>query len=61
MAFLPFVLASFIGRGVRFFMVAALMKWGGARFEQQIRDWVDWIGWFLVALIMVYIGYKMWS
>ena len=31
MAFLPFLIASAIGRGARFFLVASLMKWGGAR------------------------------
>ncbi len=59
MAFLPFVIASFIGRGARFFLVAGLMKWGGARFEPQIRKWVDWLGWLFVLLILAYIAYKM--
>ncbi|MCL4745206.1 MAG: hypothetical protein KJZ83_07310 [Burkholderiaceae bacterium] len=31
MALLPFALASLIGRGARFFLVAGLMAWGGAR------------------------------
>lgn len=59
MAFLPFVIASFIGRGARFFLVAAVMKWGGAKFESHIRKWVDWIGWGLVLLIAIYIAYKV--
>lgn len=59
MAFLPFIIASFIGRGARFYLVAALMKYGGARFESQIRKWVDWLGWFFVLLIVAYIVYKM--
>jgi len=58
MAFLPFVIASFVGRGARFYLVAALMKYGGAKFEPQIRKWVDWIGWFLVIVIIAYIVYK---
>lgn len=61
MAFLPFVIASFIGRGARFYLVAALMKWGGAKFESQIRKWVDWLGWLFVLLIVAYIAYKMTS
>lgn len=61
MAFIPFVIASFIGRGARFFLVAGLMKWGGEKFEASIRKWVDWIGWTLVLLIMAYIFYKMLS
>lgn len=61
MAFLPFVIASFIGRGARFFLVAGLMRFGGQKFESSIRKWVDWIGWGLVILILMYIGYKMLS
>lgn len=53
MALLPFIVASFLGRGARFFLVAALMKWGGARLEPYIRKWVDWMGWGLVAIIIV--------
>lgn len=59
MLFIPFVLASFIGRGARFFLVASLMKYGGARFEPQIRQWVDTLGWLVVALITVFVGYKI--
>lgn len=58
MALLPFVIASFIGRGARFFLVAGLMRYGGARLEPLIRKWVDWLGWFFVALIALYILYK---
>ncbi|WP_029407592.1 YqaA family protein [Thiomicrorhabdus sp. Milos-T2] len=58
MALLPFMVASFIGRGARFFLVASLMRWGGKKMEESVRKWVDWIGWGLVVLIIVYIGYK---
>ncbi|MCW8832956.1 MAG: DedA family protein, partial [Colwellia sp.] len=30
MAFLPFLLASAVGRGMRFFLVAGLIQWGGS-------------------------------
>lgn len=59
MAFLPFVIASFFGRGARFFLVAGLMRWGGKRFEPYIRKWVDWLGWAFVLLIIGYVTYKM--
>jgi len=52
MAFLPFVLASAIGRGARFYLVAGLMRWGGARMEQTLRDYIDRIGWVLILLVM---------
>lgn len=53
MAFLPFILVSAISRGLRFFMVAGLIKWGGAAMEQKLRRWVDVLGWGIVALIIV--------
>lgn len=52
MAFLPFVLASLIGRGMRFYLVAGLMAWGGERMEQQLHRWVDLLGWLTVALLV---------
>lgn len=51
MALIPFLLASLVGRGARFFLVAALMVWGGAPMERQLRRYVDTIGWVMVALI----------
>jgi len=59
MALLPFIIASFIGRGARFFLVAGLMKWGGQRFETQIRKWIDMLGWLFVILVVSYVAYKM--
>jgi membrane protein YqaA with SNARE-associated domain len=53
MAFLPFLLASSIGRGMRFFLVAGVIRWGGAPMEQKIRQWVDVLGWILVAVIII--------
>lgn len=53
MALLPFILASAIGRGTRFFLVAALMRWGGAPMEQKLRDYVEILGWAVVILAVV--------
>ena len=52
MALLPFVIGSTIGRGLRFFLVAGLMYWGGERLEQQLLNWIDRIGWATVALAL---------
>lgn len=51
MALLPFALASIIGRGARFYLVAGLMKWGGARMEATLHRYVDRLGWTLVLLV----------
>lgn len=53
MAFLPFMLASFIGRGARFFLVAGLMAWGGARMEEKLHRHIDRLGWATVALVLL--------
>lgn len=58
MALFPFVIASLVGRGARFYLVAALMKWGGARYESKIRQSVDWLGYAFVGLILIYFLYK---
>lgn len=50
MAFLPFLLASAIGRGARFFLVAGLLAWGGASMAARLRLYVEWIGWGVVGL-----------
>lgn len=53
MALLPFVIASLIGRGSRFFLVAAIVRWGGPRVEPYLRRHVDRLGWATVAAAVV--------
>ncbi len=53
MMILPFVIASAVGRGARFFLVTALIFWGGERFEQNLRRYVDLLGWVFVGLCVV--------
>lgn len=52
--FLPlFVVASFIGRGARFFLVAGLLIWGGEAMERHLKRHIDALGWITVAGIAV--------
>jgi len=51
-ALLPFTLASAIGRGGRFFLVALLVAWGGPRIEPLLRRYIDGIGWATVAVVV---------
>lgn len=53
MAFLPFVIASAIGRGARFFLVAGLIRWGGERMDRALREYIDRIGWIVIILAVV--------
>lgn len=60
MAFLPFVAASVIGRGARFFLVSGLMAWGGEKMEAKLRKSIDYIGWFTVfAVVLGVLVYKL--
>lgn len=53
MAFLPFVLASFLGRGLRFFLVSTVMYFMGERLQTKLRQYVDIVGWAVLALLLI--------
>jgi membrane protein YqaA with SNARE-associated domain len=53
LSFPLFVIASLIGRGARFFLVAGLVQLGGARLERMLRAYAEMFGWVLVALAVV--------
>ena len=53
MSLLPFVVASAVGRGARFFLVAGLMAWGGEPMETLLRRYVDIAGWLLVGAVVI--------
>ena len=48
-----FVAGSLIGRGGRFFLVAGLMAWGGPQMEENLRVYVERIGWLVIVLAVV--------
>ncbi len=60
MTFIPFVLASAIGRGARFFLVAGLLYWGGASMENTLRKYIDIIGWVTVFLVVILLVIIKW-
>lgn len=52
MAFVPFVIASLVGRGARFFLVAFLLSMGGERLEKRLYLYINRIGWSAVFLVV---------
>ena len=56
MMVLPFIAASLVGRGARFFLVAMLLALGGERLEKKLREYMDRIGWATVILLMIGAG-----
>jgi|TARA_R110002096_G_scaffold61468_11_gene152827 membrane protein YqaA with SNARE-associated domain len=60
MAFLPFVLASLIGRGARFYLLAFLVSLGGEGLRHKINDYIETIGWTVTGLLIIgLISYKL--
>ncbi len=52
MALMPFILASTVGRAIQFFLVAGVLWWGGEKIEQVLRQWMEWLGWTLLLLVV---------
>ena len=57
LAFIPFMLASFIGRGARFFLVAFLLAKYGKAIESKLLMYIEKIGWAVVVLLTLAIVY----
>ena len=55
----PFLLASLVGRGARFFLVAGLIARGGPQIEQYLKRYIDILGWVLVGLgVLAYFAWR---
>lgn len=52
-----FALASLLGRGGRFFLVAGILVLGGPRMARGLRRHIDTLGWITVAAIVALIVY----
>ncbi len=60
MPFPAFVGGSVVGRGGRFFLVAALIRLGGERLASRMRKYIDLIGWIMIALAaIIFLVYKL--
>lgn len=53
LALLPFLLASFVGRGLRFFLEAVLIITLGPSMIPIVRRYIEWFGWILVILLVL--------
>jgi len=59
LSFPGFLLASAIGRGARFFLVAGLVVAGGERMSTMLPNYVERIGWGVVAVAVILGGFLM--
>lgn len=51
--FLAFLIASILGRGARFFLVATLMHHFGSRYKDKIERYIDLLGIAFIALVIL--------
>ena len=55
-----YLLSMLIGRGKRVFVLAAVIRIGGARAEAALRRWIEPLGWIATALVVVLIAWLVW-
>ena len=60
LALLPFILASIIGRGARFFLVALSLAKFGPAIEDRLMQYIETIGWAVVAALMLAVAVYYW-
>ncbi len=57
LAIIPFILASIIGRGIRFFLVAWCLARFGPAIESKLMRYIERIGWAIVLVLGLLIGF----
>jgi len=60
LAFIPFLFASLIGRGARFFLVAWFLATFGPAIERKLMRYIERIGWGVVIALIIVIGIYQW-
>ena len=55
LAFFPFLIASFLGRGMRFFLIGFIVSKGGDNLENKLRKYSEVIGWTGLSIFFTYV------
>ncbi len=55
LAIIPFLVASLIGRGLRFFLLAWCLAKFGPAIESKLIQYIERIGWAIVIILLVFI------
>ena len=58
LTFIPFLLASFLGRGMRFFLIGFIISKGGDNLEKKLRKYSEVIGWTGLSIFSVYVFFN---
>ena len=57
---LPYMLSMLLGRAKRVYVLAAVIRVGGARAEAALRRWIEPLGWIATALVVLLIVWLVW-
>ena len=60
LAFIPFLIASLVGRGMRFFLIGFIISKGGDNLEKKLRKYSEVIGWTGLSIFSAYVFFT-WS
>ena len=52
-----FLAAMIVGRGKRVYLLCGAIRLGGEKAEQTVHKWIEWIGWGLLALVVLAVVY----
>ena len=55
LAFIPFLIASLLGRGMRFFLISFIVSKGGDNLEKKLRKYSEVIGWTGISIFSAYV------
>tara|TARA_Y100000996_G_C22462149_1_gene618512 strand:+ start:57 stop:629 length:573 start_codon:yes stop_codon:yes gene_type:complete len=58
LSIIPFIISSFIGRGLRFFLVSALFNYFGIERANRLKKYFEYIGIILTIILLLLIYYK---
>ncbi len=58
LAFIPFLIASFLGRGMRFFLISFIISKGGDNLEKKLREYAEFIGWTGLMIFSAYVFFN---
>lgn len=56
--FIPFLIASFLGRGMRFFLIGFVISKGGDNLEKKLRKYSEVIGWTGLSIFSAYLFFN---
>lgn len=56
---LPFVAGTVVSRSIRFYLIGTLLYWRGTRVDLWLRRFIEWIGWIILSIVLIYIIYSV--